>query len=180
MLALVLVACSLAADNLAAAIAIGVSGVDARLRLRVGLVFGAFEACMPLIGLALGAELAGTLGQAGRWLAAVLLIGVGAYALWSGARSRETQQPLPTRIGGLALAGLVLSIDNLVVGFALGSTHTSVLTGAVVIGAVSVVFSLAGLELGARIGARAGERGEQLAGLMLIAIGVAIAAGVLS
>ena len=56
----------------------------------------------------------------------------------------------------------MLSIDNLVVGFALGSTHTSILAGALVIGAVSVVASLAGLELGARIGARAGKRGEQL------------------
>ena len=51
-------------------------------------------------------------------------------------------------------------IANLVVGFALGSTHTSVLTGALVIGVVSVGLSLGGLELGARIGNRAGERGS--------------------
>jgi manganese efflux pump family protein len=180
MLALVLVACSLAADNLAAALAIGVSGVDARLRLRVGLVFGVFEAGMPIVGLALGAQLAGTIGQAGRWLAAVMLIGVGIYELLSSVRDRETKVSNSSRIAALLLGGLVLSIDNLVVGFALGSTHTSVLAGALVIGAVSVVASLAGLELGARIGARAGQRGEQLAGLMLIAIGAAIASGVLS
>jgi putative Mn2+ efflux pump MntP len=179
MLALILVACAVGADNLAAAIAIGVSGVDARLRLRVGLVFGAFEACMPIIGLALGSSLASTIGQAGRWLAAVMLIGVGLYELLSGARERE---PRVTSFHGAALllVGLVLSIDNLVVGFALGSMHTSILAGALVIGAVSVAFSLVGLELGARIGARAGARGEQLAGLMLIGIGAAIAAGALS
>ena len=91
MLALVLVACSLGADNFAAALAIGVSGVDTGLRLRVGLVFGAFEAGMPILGLALGAQLAGTIGQAGRWLAAAMLIGVGVYGLLSSVRDRETK-----------------------------------------------------------------------------------------
>jgi putative Mn2+ efflux pump MntP len=40
MLALLLVAVSLGLSNFAAAIAIGVSGVDARTRLRVAIVFG--------------------------------------------------------------------------------------------------------------------------------------------
>jgi manganese efflux pump family protein len=41
MLAVLLVAASLGLSNFAAAVAIGVSGVDARTRLRVGLVFRA-------------------------------------------------------------------------------------------------------------------------------------------
>ena len=50
MLALLLVAASLGLSNFAAAIAIAVSGVDARTRLRVGIVFGLFKAGMPLLG----------------------------------------------------------------------------------------------------------------------------------
>ena len=42
MLALLLVAVSLGLSNFAAAIAIGVSGVDARTRLRVAILFGLF------------------------------------------------------------------------------------------------------------------------------------------
>ncbi len=78
------------------------------------------------------------------------------------------------------LSGFALSLDNLVVGFALGTYHTSILTGALVIGAVSVGLALLGLELGARIGKWAGDRGEQLAGLVLISVGIAIASGALS
>ncbi len=78
------------------------------------------------------------------------------------------------------LAGLALSVDNLAVGFALGSYHTSVVVGAVTIGAVSVALALTGLELGVRLGARVGERAGQLAGLLLIAVGALIAARVLS
>lgn len=50
---------------------------------------------------------------------------------------------------------------------------------AAVIGTVSVVKSLAGLELGARIGMRAGQRGELLGGLVLIGVGAAIGTGVI-
>jgi putative Mn2+ efflux pump MntP len=53
MVALLLVAVSLGLSNFAAAIGIAVSGVDARTRLRVGLVFGLFEPAMPLLGLVL-------------------------------------------------------------------------------------------------------------------------------
>jgi manganese efflux pump family protein len=47
-----------------------------------------------------------------------------------------------------------------------------------VIGTISVGMSLIGLELGSRIGAHAGERGELLGGLVLIGVGVAVACGI--
>jgi putative Mn2+ efflux pump MntP len=49
----------------------------------------------------------------------------------------------------------------------------------VVFGVVSVAMSLAGLELGARIGTATGDRSELIACALLIATGVIIAAGVL-
>jgi putative Mn2+ efflux pump MntP len=185
MFALLLVAASVGMSNFAAAIAIGVSGVDAKTRLRVGLVFGTFEAGMPIVGLVLGKQVAGPLGHAARWVGAGLLIAVGCYALVSAARGQRSPAAggpaRPVRLGHsrLLLSGLALSLDNLVVGFALGTYNTSIIEGAIVIGAVSVVLSLIGLELGARIGRWAGERGEQLAGVMLISVGIAIAAGAL-
>jgi manganese efflux pump family protein len=185
MLALLLVATSVGMSNFAAAIAIGVSGVDARTRLRVGLVFGAFESGMPILGLVVGQQVAGPLGHAARWVGAGLLIAVGAYALINavrGQRSQEAGEPGRPRLGHtrLLLSGLALSLDNLVVGFALGTYNTSIIEGAIIIGIVSVALSLVGLELGAKIGRWAGERGEQLAGVMLISVGIAIAAGALS
>jgi manganese efflux pump family protein len=200
MLALVPVAVALGLDNFAAAIAIGLAGVDARTRLRVGVVFGLFEAGMPIVGLLIGAQAAASLGHASRWLAAALLIAVGGYFLVEGLREAHataqgrgedraarslspdgaSQPPGAEGLGRLVLAGLALSVDNLAVGFALGSYHTSVVVGAVTIGAVSVGLALIGLELGSRLGVRAGQRGGQLAGLLLIAVGALIAAGVLS
>jgi hypothetical protein len=54
MLALLLVALSLGLSNFAASVGIGVSGIDSRARLRVGVIFGIFETGMPTLGLLLG------------------------------------------------------------------------------------------------------------------------------
>jgi manganese efflux pump family protein len=185
MVALVLVAVSVGLSNFAAAIGIGVSGIDARTRLRVGVIFGLFETAMPILGLLLGRSLATTLGHAARWIGAALLIATGLYtvihALRSTARPEGQTQAAPAgqRTGRLLVTGAALSIDNLVVGFALGTFHVSLAVAVAVIGAVSVALSLIGLELGSRIGARTGERGELIGGLVLMGVGAVIAAGLL-
>jgi len=205
-LALLLVAASVGMSNFGAAIAIGVSGVDARTRLRVGLIYGAFETGMPVFGLILGEGVAAPLGHAARWIGAGLLIAVGGYALVAAARAgraarasvgqqnsagqaanADTKDGAPDHLapglagtGRLLLSGLALSVDNLAVGFALGTYDVPVAVGAIIIGIVSVTLSLLGLELGARIGKRVGERGEQLAALVLISVGIAIACGAIS
>ena len=189
MIALLLVAVSLGLSNFAASVGIGVAGRDGRTRLRVALVFGAFETTMPIIGLLLGHGLAGALGRAAHWIGAGLLIATGLYALaqarrGAGREADATQAgPAGQTIGGLLVTGLALSIDNLAVGFALGAYRVSFTVAAIVIGAVSVALSLLGLEIGARIGARigirAGNRGEIIGGVVLIGVGIAIAAGVI-
>jgi manganese efflux pump family protein len=183
MLALVVAAVSLGLDNFAAAVGIGMSGVTARTRLRVALVFGAFESGMPLAGLVLGGVVAGQIGHAARPVGAGLLIAVGGYSLLTSARDQVAEDhagpPPPASPGTvrLVLTGLALSLDNLVVGFALGAYHAPVVAGAVTFGAVSVMLTLIGLELGSKVARWVGPRGEQLAGLVLIALGIAIAAG---
>jgi putative Mn2+ efflux pump MntP len=183
-LAVFLVAVSLGLSNFAASIGIGISGVDARTRWRVGLVFGLFEAGMPLVGLLVGRSLAGTLGSATRWIGAGLLIATGVYAVVQSLRSRgeggdDYEDVAGRRMVRLLIAGAALSIDNLAVGFALGAYHVSLIAAAVIIGAVSVGLSMLGLELGNRLGPKTGENGEILGGAVLIGVGIAIAAGVL-
>ena len=191
MVALLLVAASLGLSNFAASVGIGVGGVDGRTRLRVGIVFGVFETVMPLLGLLLGRGLAGTLGRDARWVGAGLLIATGVYALAQAARQRPGHGGLDTaraagaggtggqRTGRLVVTGIALSVDNLAVGFALGTYHVGLLAAVLVIGAVSVTMSLAGLELGRPLGARVGQGGEIVGGLVLVGVGAAIAGGVL-
>jgi manganese efflux pump family protein len=184
MTALLLLAVAVGLGNFAASIGIGVSGVSGRTRLRVGVVFGVFEAGMPMAGLALGQSLAASLGLAARWLSAAALIAIGTISLVQTWRSRDPsgdkERPERSwRTGRVLVSGLALSGDNLAVGFVLGAYHTGLVEAAIVFGVVSVVMSLAGLELGARIGIATGDRSELIAAALLIAVGTAIAAGAL-
>ncbi|MGO8891558.1 MAG: manganese efflux pump MntP family protein [Streptosporangiaceae bacterium] len=200
MLALLLLAAALGLDNLAAAIGIGVGGVRGATRVRVAVVFGLFEAGMPVLGLLLGHGLADSLGEVARWLGGAVLIAVGLVQGAGLVRARHAAAPAggapeagalapggrarPQRIGRQPiwrqlLGGLVLSGDNLAAGFALGAYHASLALAAAVFGVVSVAMSLAGLELGARIGAVTGDRSELIACALLIATGAVIASGAL-
>ena len=184
MLALLLVALSVGLDNFGAAGALGISGAGSHLRLKVVVVFGVFEAGMPLLGLLLGDSIAAGLGGHANLLAGLVLCLAGVFALVQehGARDRTTTTKSAATEPGLLrliILAVALSIDNLAIGFALGTSHVNVVVAAVVIGVVSVGLTLAGLELGRRLGSRLGRWGERAGGLLLIAVGVTIAAGVL-
>ena len=237
-IALLFAAVAVGLSNLAASIGIGVTGVNASTRLRVGVIFGVFEAGMPVVGLLIGQRFATELGQAARWPGAILLMIVGASGLVRSLRGsrRNAAGAAPGReaaavsaspggeapdfsarpageapdssarpageapdssagpdgesrapsarpavgLGRLLVSGLVLSLDNLVVGFALGTYQIGIAVGAVLIGAVSVAMSLAGLELGNMLGRWIGQRSEQMSSVILILVGAAIAGGALN
>ncbi len=231
MLALLLLAAALGLSNFAAAVGIGVSGVSGLVRVRIAVVFGLFEAGMPVLGLALGHGVAGGLGRSAHWLGGAVLVAIGVAGLVlarrspgpgslglvgsPGGRGRPGGRDRPAgrdRPGGpdhpggrdhpggpgepqacgdggvpagrgawgtgrVLVSGAALSVDNLAAGFALGSYRTGLAVAATVFGVVSVIMSLAGLELGAKIGVAAGERSELIACAMLVAVGAAVAAG---
>ena len=183
MLALLLLAVALGLSNFAAAIGIGVSGVHGRDRVRIAVVFGVFEAGMPVLGVALGQGVAAGLGPAARWLGGAVLIAIGVTGLILARRGRDAAR-VPRggpswRTGRVVASGLALSADNLAAGFALGAYHTGLAVAAAVFGGVSVIMSLAGLELGATLGVGVGNRSELAASVMLVAVGALVAAGVL-
>jgi manganese efflux pump family protein len=183
-LAILLVAVSVGLDNFAAAIGIGLSGLDAKLRLQVALVFGVFEGGMPILGLLIGRSLTHVLGSHARVIGGVILALTGLYGIVTSVRERRAgHEPSPDRhrggLGHLIVVGAALSIDNLIVGFALGTYHVSLVLAALVIALVSVGMSLVGLELGRRLGTRVGEYGELLGGAVLMLVGAAIGFGLL-
>jgi len=186
---LLLVAAALGISNLAAAVGIGVSGVRPAVRLRVALVFGLFEAGMPVLGVLAGRSAAAELGGAARVTGGLLLVAVGCYQLFEWLRERRHQPAESAGEGAgsesaggwstwrLLVSGLALSLDNFVVGFALGAYHVGLVMAALVIGLVSVAMSLLGLELGAKLGAAFGQLGSVIGGVILAIVGIAVAAG---
>ncbi|MDQ2922825.1 MAG: manganese efflux pump MntP family protein [Candidatus Dormibacteraeota bacterium] len=178
---LLIVSLSVGLSNFAGAIGIGLSGINARTRIRVGLAFGFFEALMPLIGLLLGRAAAGYIGgHLTGYVAGGILILTGGYTIWQGWGLEKKETPPPRlQMQSLIVTAAALSIDNLAVGFALAVYHVPIVLAAVTMGAVSVAMSLLGLELGSRLGRRIEGWSEELGGGMLVLVGIAIATGIL-
>jgi putative Mn2+ efflux pump MntP len=97
----------------------------------------------------------------------------GAESAPGGSRHRVSQW---VKIG---ISAFALSLDNLIAGFALGSYQVNLVEGALIFGVVSIGMSLAGLELGAKLGTWVGDSGELIGGVVLVGVGVAIGTGVL-
>jgi putative Mn2+ efflux pump MntP len=175
---IILVAAALGLSNFAAAIGIGLSGVDRRLRIRIAIIFGFFEAVMPLLGLLVGHRVAGSIGSAASYWGGGLLAATGLYAFVR-TRMGTSEVAGPTNTGKLILTGAALSIDNLVVGFALGAYKVPLVGAAIVIAVVSVGMSLVGLEVGRRLGRSVERWSAELGGAVLVLVGILIATGVL-
>jgi putative Mn2+ efflux pump MntP len=125
----------------------------------------------------LGHRLAASIGPATPYVGGGLLIAVG---LCTDVQARRSASwPIWARDGMMTLVviGAALSIDILVVGFALGTQTVPVALSAAVIALMSVAMSLLGLEFGQRLGRTVEQRSQEIGGAVLVLVGAAIAAG---
>ena len=174
-LTLVALVVPLGLDTFAVAAALGISGLPRRDRLRVTLLFTAFEAGMPLIGFLGGAAVGRAAGDAAELIAIAILIGLGAYILWPGAEAREDQRlRLLTRGLAAIVLGISISLDELAIGFTIGLLRLPVPVVVVLIGAQAFLLTQLGLRLGARIGEGIREGAERLAGVALAGLGLVL------
>jgi putative Mn2+ efflux pump MntP len=176
MVALLVVAVALGLNNFGAAIAIGVSGVDRRTELKVATVFGLCDVVMPAIGMLIGTGLAGPLGSAARWAGAGILFVTAVWGLIEAIRG-DDDAPRIWHGWRLLVSGAALSLDDLAVGLALGTVRFPILLAVTAFGVMSFVMSIIGLRLGAKLGTVTGERGEVVAGIMLVCLAGVMAAG---
>lgn len=164
----------LAVDSFAIAALLGASGMTKAQRRRITALFVAFEAGMPLIGLALGAPLARAIGDSADYIAAAALIALGAWMLLSDEDGEQDAAGRLASAHGLTLLGLGMSVslDELAIGFSLGLVRLPVISVVVAIAVQAFLAVQLGLMLGARVGERLRENAERLAALALIGLGI--------
>ncbi len=127
-------------DTFAVAGALGIIGVSPARRLRISLLFSAFEEGLPLIGLALGAPLGNAIGGTADHIAIGVLLAFGLYTLLSPEPDEQQRLGQLTQINGLGalLLGVSISLDELAIGFTLGLLRLPAGLVIVLIGASSV------------------------------------------
>ncbi len=147
--------------------------------LRIGSVFGLFEAISPAIGWLIGHAVADWVNSVGAWVAFALLAAVGGHMLWvarKGGQDEEGDDDARKRAGGirLALTAVATSIDALAVGVSLAVLHVGILPACLVIGLVTTIVATTGVLLGRQAGARLGATAEALGGAVLIGVGAVL------
>lgn len=174
---LIVVGASLSVDAFAAAVGRGATGARPRLRdaLRIGAVFGFFEALTPAIGWAIGLALSGWIAAVDHCVAFGLLAAVGGRMLWQAARTPAADAAPAARPATghirLVLTALATSIDAMAVGVGLAVLDVDIVTACLVIGGVTTIVATGGVLLGRPAGPWLGRGAEVLGGVALIAIG---------
>ena len=163
-------------DTFAVAAALGLVGVTPDRRLRISVLFTAFEAGMPLIGVALGAPLGRALGGAADYAAIGVLLGFGLYTLLRSEQAEERRIARLAEARGLSalLLGVSISLDELAIGFTLGLLRLPVVLVIALIAAQTFIVTQLGLRLGSRLSERLREGAERLAGIGLTLLGLVL------
>ena len=168
----------LALDTFALAAALGMAGLEARDRLRVTLVFTAFEAGMPIVGMLFGRAAGALIGGWAGYLGIGFLFVAGALLLRPGQDEAEETRRLRLlgHARGLAILdlGLSISVDELTIGLSAGLLGLSILLTVAWIGIQAFVATQVGLRLGARLGEEVRERAEWIAGVGLILVALVL------
>ena len=189
LLDIILLAVALAMDCLTVSIVSGVIEVKSEevksekwWIIRMALLFGLFQAMMPLIGWLGISHFQAYMEAYDHWIAFAMLGFIGGRMIWESFGSDEEQHFNPRKLRTQLLLAIATSIDALAVGISFACTgYTSLgqLTlPLIIIGVVSFLFSLIGYQLGARFGRSIAHRlkPELLGGVILIGIGVKILA----
>ncbi len=165
----------LSLDTFAVSVALGVSGASPRQRMRTSLLFSAFEAAMPLIGIAVGRELGNAIGGAAVYAAIGLLFALAIYSLVTD--EDEPESPFGRGLFPSIALALSISLDELTIGVAFGLLRVPLVPVVALIALQAFVLSQVGMPAGGGIGRRVREAAEHLSGVVLamVAIGLAIA-----
>ena len=175
-----LLAVALAMDCFAVSITGGFALKKVRVKpiVMMALLFGFFQAAMPLIGWVGTKYFSAYIERFDHWIAFGLLVFIGGKMFIEGMKGGEESHFDPTSRKVLIALAIATSIDALAVGISftcIGWTAFSdILVPILIIGLVSFLFAVAGNLIGIFLGRKFHFPIEQVGGIILICIGVKI------
>jgi manganese efflux pump family protein len=167
-----LISLGLSADAFSVALASGAQGFTPRRIFRLSFHFGLFQFLMPLIGWYGGEVLARHIGDLGKVLVLLLLVGIGSKMIYDGLKPSSEGAVDLSRGLKMVMLSIGTSLDALGVGFSLGLIGTTIIFPALVIGIVCAAMTIIGLYLGVCLYKHVGHKAMILGGLILIVIGI--------
>ena len=167
MVTLLLMGFALSLDSFRVSLGLGTLKLSRLRQLQIVIAFGVCDALAPLIGLLIGQSLLKIVGPWVEHLGPLLLCVYGVYVIYIAQRCAETAETGRWMVLGLPLS---LSLDNLIAGTTLGMIGFPILLSVTIIGAMSSLFALVGLQLGRTAVNLLRIRADLIGGVVLIVI----------
>ena len=173
---LIVAAIALSMDAFAVSIGKGLSTPNVRLKhgLICGAYFGGFQALMPLLGYLRASSFADYIRAYDHWIAFALLVLIGANMIREAFSKEEEKVDSSFSVKTMLLLAVATSIDALATGVSFALTETNIWLAICLIGATTFAFSAAGVKIGSVFGSKYQSKAEFIGGVILVLIGVKI------
>ncbi len=145
--------------------------------LYYGLFFGGFQALMPVLGYFCGSAIASVVEALASIIGFILLLLIGLNMIRESITGDDEEITDEFSFKEVTLLAIATSIDAFAVGIAIALLKDPILISAAIIGIVALMFSIAGIFIGKKLGDYVGDKFQILGGVILILIGIKILLG---
>ena len=158
---------------------LGMSKVNGKQCLVIGLFFGGFQALMPFLGWFLGSTFAEKIKAIDHWVAFILLGYIGikmisdAIKEWK-EETKIDEMDMPLDLKEMFLLAIATSIDALAVGVTFSFLEVAVAWACTIIGVVTFFISCGGVYVGNIFGERYKAKAQIIGGVILVVLGIRI------
>ena len=157
---------------------LGMTKVNRKQALTIGLYFGGFQALMPFIGYMLGIRFEKYITSIDHWIAFILLGFIGGKMVYEAVKEKDDdavgQKDLALNQGEMFLLAIATSIDALAVGITFAFLDTPILEAITIIGITTMIISIVGVVIGNYFGGKYKHKAELVGGIILVLLGVRI------
>lgn len=175
---IIILAIGLSMDAFAVSICKGLAmnKTNVKSSLIVGIWFGGFQALMPAIGYLIGKSFSAYIDKYDHWIAFVLLaiIGINMIREAFSKEEEDVQGSLAFKV--MLTMAIATSIDAMAAGvsFSFSGIALPIYITVVIIGLITLAFSMVGVRIGSVFGDKYKSKAELVGGVMLVLLGLKI------
>ena len=175
-LSIILIAIGLSMDSFAVSVTNGLTIRDLNVKriLTISFSLAIFQALMPLIGWFAGIGIEKYIKEFDHWIAFLLLSFIGVKMIYEGLKKNDITKDSELKILTLIGQSFATSIDAFAVGISFALLNLSIVTPVLIIGSITFIVSMIGLQLGKYFGKKIGKSVEIFGGIVLLGIGFKI------
>ncbi|MCO8194232.1 manganese efflux pump [Anaerofustis sp. NSJ-163] len=172
-ISLFLIAVVLSMDAFSVCLCIGMSkNINTRQVLKVSLFFSFFQGLMPIIGYMLAINFSTKISHIDNIIIFFLLSFIGVKMLFESFKEKENKKYYSLPLLKILYLSLSVSIDALAIGISFAFMNIKIIPAIILIAQTTFLMSIIGILSGSFLGKILKNKGETLAGIILIIIGI--------